>query len=162
MYRLWNARSPDQDRITLADYRALGGIAHLRSKIYEEPEVRSRWSLSRLARSVGLEALSRTLAERVRLLDEARAAYEKVEAELTLLVSRREALASKMNEILSEKETDVPRIFVSYAREDGEQAKALYDQLRGMGFSPWIDREDIPAGKEWAQRYRPQCMHPIS
>jgi len=55
-----------------------------------------------------------------------------------------------MSAILTEKETDAPKVFVSYAREDGEQAKALYAQLRSVGFSPRIDREDIPAGKEWA------------
>jgi len=67
MHRLWNARSGD--RITLADYKALGGIARLTSNIYEEPDVRSRWSLSRLASSIGLEALSRKLDDRNRLLE---------------------------------------------------------------------------------------------
>ena len=148
MYQLWNARSGD--RITVENYRALGGIARLTNKIYEEHDVRSRWSLSRLAGLAGFQTLSRKLDERNRFLEDARAEYEKVEAEFTALVSRREALAKKMTEILSQKETAAPSIFVSYAREDGEQAKLLYDELRSMGFSPWIDREDIPAGKEWA------------
>jgi energy-coupling factor transporter ATP-binding protein EcfA2 len=148
MHRLWNARRGD--RITLADYTALGGVARLTSRIYDEPAVRSRWSLSRLASSVGLDALSRSLDERVRLLEQTRADFEKAETEFTSLVSRREALARKMNEILSEKKANAPNIFISYAREDEEQAKALYAQLHGLGFSPWIDQEDIPAGKEWA------------
>lgn len=40
-------------------------------------------------------------------------------------------------------------VFISYAREDSEIARALASQLDADGASIWIDVKDIPAGKKW-------------
>ena len=40
-------------------------------------------------------------------------------------------------------------IFISYAKEDAEIAYSIYSMLKGCGFSPWIDVEDISPGQEW-------------
>lgn len=156
MQQLWNVRSGD--RITLADYNALGGVSRLTSKIYEESDARSGWSLSRLAGSLGLDTLSRTLEKRVQLLEETQADYERVADELASVVSRRDELMARMHDIRSEKETNAPRVFVSYAREDWKRTESLYRHLQSMGFSPWIDREDLPSGKEWASEIE-KAMH---
>jgi len=42
-----------------------------------------------------------------------------------------------------------PRIFLSYAREDADKVKSLYQRLSNTGFTPWIDTEDILPGERW-------------
>ena len=43
-----------------------------------------------------------------------------------------------------------PRIFISYARDDGEEfAKALREQLELAGFTLWQDRADMEGGVGW-------------
>ena len=41
------------------------------------------------------------------------------------------------------------QIFISYAREDFQHAQALYQQLAGHGFSPWMDKVDLVGGQQW-------------
>lgn len=44
------------------------------------------------------------------------------------------------------------RLFISYAREDEAQAKRLFDYLKSIEeISPWIDRENIKPGIDWAE-----------
>ena len=159
MQQLWSyATARFSDRITLTDYVALGGVSQLTSRVYQEPEARSRWTLSRLARSVGLTALSQTLEERIRLLEEAQADLERVDGELNTVVLRRNVLRASLQESLNDKHTNAPRVFVGYAREDDQRATELYTKLKGMGFRPWIDSEDMPPGKEWALEIQ-KAMH---
>ena len=49
---------------------------------------------------------------------------------------------------LSQKEF---RIFISYAREDEDKAKRLYNDLKnsGLPIKPWIDKEDILPGQDF-------------
>ncbi len=42
-----------------------------------------------------------------------------------------------------------PKIFISYATEDYEIAKKLYDDLKNAGIEPWLDRENILSGQNW-------------
>lgn len=41
------------------------------------------------------------------------------------------------------------KIFISYAREDYDAAKRLYDFLVSQGQEPWLDKEDILPGQKW-------------
>ena len=41
------------------------------------------------------------------------------------------------------------RVFLSYASEDRDQVKALYDRLRDAGCEPWMDKRDILPGEKW-------------
>jgi len=41
------------------------------------------------------------------------------------------------------------KIFLSYAREDKEDVRALFARLKASGFNPWMDTEDILPGQEW-------------
>jgi hypothetical protein len=43
----------------------------------------------------------------------------------------------------------VPQIFLSYARQDEERVKRLYEQLVAEGFKPWMDTKDILGGESW-------------
>ena len=46
-----------------------------------------------------------------------------------------------------------PRIFISYARSDGEDfAKNLRRRLEDKGFSLWQDRTSLEGGKDWWQQ----------
>lgn len=41
------------------------------------------------------------------------------------------------------------KVFISYAREDIELAKKIYDDLKREGIIPWLDSEDILPGQDW-------------
>jgi len=43
------------------------------------------------------------------------------------------------------------RIFISYAREDENIANRLYNDLKNLGLSPWIDTEKIQPGQKWRE-----------
>jgi formylglycine-generating enzyme required for sulfatase activity len=45
---------------------------------------------------------------------------------------------------------EMPRIFISYSRQDQEFALRLATSLRETGIDVWIDLEDIPAGMKWS------------
>lgn len=40
-------------------------------------------------------------------------------------------------------------IFISYAREDSEAARRLYDDLKKSGLIPWLDKESLIPGQNW-------------
>jgi hypothetical protein len=45
-------------------------------------------------------------------------------------------------------------IFISYAREDVQVAKKLYDNLKKDGFNPWLDQEDLLPGQDWVREIK--------
>ncbi len=45
---------------------------------------------------------------------------------------------------------EMPRIFISYSRQDQEFALRMATSLRETGMDVWIDLEDIPAGMKWS------------
>jgi TIR domain len=46
----------------------------------------------------------------------------------------------------------IVRVFISYAREDGDAAAKLYSELRGFGFEVWFDSESLQPGARWRVR----------
>jgi TIR domain len=40
-------------------------------------------------------------------------------------------------------------VFISYAREDSDAAKRLYEDLKNAGLTPWLDKESLIAGQNW-------------
>ena len=42
-----------------------------------------------------------------------------------------------------------PTIFISYAREDANSAKRIYDDLTSLGVKAWIDQESLLPGQNW-------------
>jgi hypothetical protein len=47
-----------------------------------------------------------------------------------------------------------PRVFISYAREDGDIAARVFDGLQQSQFEPWLDAESLQGGEQWDQRIR--------
>lgn len=45
----------------------------------------------------------------------------------------------------------MPKVFISYSRQDADFAEVLRLRLREAGFDSWIDLEGLPAGSEWGQ-----------
>ena len=43
----------------------------------------------------------------------------------------------------------LPKVFISYAREDGVLARIMQDMLRKAGFDAWMDTERLYAGVTW-------------
>jgi TIR domain len=48
----------------------------------------------------------------------------------------------------------MPRIFVSYVRENAPEVQRLARDLRSYGIDVWIDKEQIPVGTRWADEIR--------
>src|SRR5207248_1438575 len=44
--------------------------------------------------------------------------------------------------------------FISYAHEDAETAKRLYDDLTLAGANPWLDVEKLIGGEDWEAAIR--------
>jgi TIR domain-containing protein len=42
-----------------------------------------------------------------------------------------------------------PKIFISYASEDEQYARSVYNALKAQGFEPWLDKEDLVPGIDW-------------
>ena len=40
-------------------------------------------------------------------------------------------------------------IFISYAREDSEAARRLYEDLKKAGLTPWLDKKELLPGQNW-------------
>jgi tetratricopeptide (TPR) repeat protein len=40
-------------------------------------------------------------------------------------------------------------VFISYAREDSDAARRLYNDLKKVGLNPWLDKESLIAGQNW-------------
>ena len=49
-----------------------------------------------------------------------------------------------------------PRVFISYAREDGDLANRVCHVLETSNFEPWLDKESLVGGDLWDQRIRDQ------
>jgi len=47
-----------------------------------------------------------------------------------------------------------PRVFISYAREDGVLATRLFEALEGSHFEPWLDDKSLMGGEDWDKRIR--------
>src|SRR5215468_10455558 len=41
------------------------------------------------------------------------------------------------------------RIFLCHATEDKAQVREVYQQLKALGFAPWLDEVDILPGQDW-------------
>lgn len=56
---------------------------------------------------------------------------------------------------LAMRQNDKVKIFLSYAHEDYEEAKKLYDQLRANSYiDVWFDKESLSPGQTWAREIR--------
>jgi hypothetical protein len=45
-------------------------------------------------------------------------------------------------------------VFISYAREDFESAKRLYNDLKKAGLAPWLDKYTILPGQNWKDKIK--------
>lgn len=61
-------------------------------------------------------------------------------AYVTLTASQKQSLETSITKA---------RVFLSYVREDEEQADALYKRLQKEGFEPWMDVKRLTAGENW-------------
>ncbi len=44
------------------------------------------------------------------------------------------------------------KVFISYAKEDYETALKLYNDLKQVGVTPWLDKKDLLPGANWENR----------
>ena len=45
-------------------------------------------------------------------------------------------------------------IFLSYARDDQDMVKVIYQKLQAAGYRPWMDQIDILPGEDWDRSIR--------
>jgi hypothetical protein len=43
----------------------------------------------------------------------------------------------------------LPKVFISYVHEDGENAERIFNELTAAGFDPWLDRRKLMPGQNW-------------
>ena len=43
----------------------------------------------------------------------------------------------------------MPTVFLSYARPDAATVDTIASELKALGVSTWLDRQDLVAGHEW-------------
>jgi formylglycine-generating enzyme required for sulfatase activity len=53
----------------------------------------------------------------------------------------------------------VARVFLSYAREDEAQVRAVYRRLRDAGFDVWMDKINLLPGQRWQQEIPQAIRH---
>jgi hypothetical protein len=41
------------------------------------------------------------------------------------------------------------QIFLCHASEDKAAVETIYDRLKGLGYSPWLDKKDLLPGQRW-------------
>jgi hypothetical protein len=73
-----------------------------------------------------------------------------VETFLTKLSSRLEAEGGFVGQVAPLGPR--PRVFISYAREDGALASRVFDALQKAYFEPWLDQESLQGGDDWDER----------
>ncbi len=56
---------------------------------------------------------------------------------------------SKKEQKIIIKEVLSQKIFISYAKEDGNKVEPLYDALYSRGHSPWMDKKNLLPGQRW-------------
>ncbi|MBV8553706.1 MAG: TIR domain-containing protein [Acidobacteriaceae bacterium] len=54
------------------------------------------------------------------------------------------------NQVIFEPNGRIP-VFLAYAEEDRAEARRLYTVLQKAGFEPWMDREKLLPGQNWAR-----------
>jgi len=57
------------------------------------------------------------------------------------------------------KEKSQVQIFLSYGREDATTVQKLYQRLKGDGYQPWLDKEDILPGEDWQGKIQDTIAH---
>jgi hypothetical protein len=55
-----------------------------------------------------------------------------------------------------------PRIFLCHAKEDMPRVKELYHQLKGAGYHPWLDKEDLLPGQDWEREIEKIIRNPYN
>lgn len=73
-----------------------------------------------------------------------------VETFLTKLSSRLEAEGGFVGQVAPLGPR--PRVFISYAKEDGALASRVFDALQKAYFEPWLDQESLQGGDDWDER----------
>ena len=63
-----------------------------------------------------------------------------------LIESAQQALATSSS---APSETIMARIFLCHASEDKPHVRKIYQQLKALGFAPWLDEVDILPGQDW-------------
>ena len=51
-------------------------------------------------------------------------------------------------------------VFISYAREDSDAARRLYNDLKSHGLNLWLDKECLLPGQDWRREIR-KALHCI-
>jgi putative methionine-R-sulfoxide reductase with GAF domain len=93
------------------------------------------------------------LADTLKAKKQERKAYQKRVNDEAL--ARRACSAKQTsNTVLKGPLGGMQKIFISYAKEDREHARKLYERLRAESFDPWLDEESLLVGQDW-QYYIP-------
>ena len=108
-------------------------------------------SLSRLSDAFGLSSLVKKTEEKIRQIRNTEKEYNALLAKWERLREQKAILQEKMISLKRQVAADAPKVFMSYAHEDVEAAKSLYNNLKRHGIQPWLDKIDLIVGSVWEQ-----------
>jgi hypothetical protein len=132
------------------------GIRHWYQRVLLKALIRSMAGVpSRISGAVALEPLLQTIPDTERrqtILFYQRGTRVEVSDETILsFVTELQKRLDEAGGVAREASAAGPRVrvFVSYAKEDGALAGALFSALREAGLDPWLDAEGLRHGENW-------------
>jgi TIR domain len=91
-------------------------------------------------------------------LMKAKQEYRILNNEMEELNTKRAELEKKLQAARVKIDESIPFIFISYAREDEDSARRIYNKLKREGLRVWMDKKDLLPGQNWDLEIR-KAMH---
>jgi hypothetical protein len=104
-------------------------------------------ALVKLAGSFGLASI-------VREHHIQKAKYEEMKQQFNEIAKVAASMKKRIDEARSTLLAGIPKVFISYAHEDEEEARKIYRQLGDYGFHCWLDKEALLPGNDWDREIR--------
>jgi len=124
------------------------------SKRFQEREAKSSRNFLQLLDTFGFTNLEKRVETKLQKLKYLQNDYDVLSRTEDELSQKIKALEKQIITTNNELNESIPLVFISYAKEDEDNADQLYQGLKERGLKPWMDKEDILPGQEWELQIR--------
>ncbi|HMS84037.1 MAG TPA: TIR domain-containing protein [Nitrospira sp.] len=100
-------------------------------------------------RVFGLGAVQRELEQRMQTLAQGQEKIAQLQKEEEKLRRQRAMWDERVRRAETDLSKSFPNVFISYAKEDRQDAGRLFLALKDNGFQPWMDEAHILPGQDW-------------
>jgi hypothetical protein len=83
-----------------------------------------------------------------------KAKYDEMKHQFNELCKAAASMKKRTDEARRSLLAEIPKVFISYAHEDEEEARRVYRQLEEVGFQCWFDKEALLPGVDWDREIR--------